>query len=277
MKKLISSPVNEYQERFNQICEDGGGQKHGPTRGKVQALLRDAGQALNQYAYCEIETALDNLPDKDPWHVCFAMGLCWGEMATMDSTFFEAAVGCIEGWNDADRKTARKFCTQKGADLVEGSLRSAFRIFDDVTRFPVGEIPDTLEGLNKAQRSWLRSVDKLQPTYIGPWNATALFMVALFARPDLAASMVTSGPILPPGGPIHRALNLLFQAGTTALPAQSLEDDNRFSALAAATADNGTMQDLLRGLSDCSMVDMHSGLYMIGTRDRRSATLFQGK
>ena len=276
MKKLIASPVNEYQQRFNAICEEGGGPKNGPTRGKVQALLKDAGQALNAYAYSEIAAALSQLPDANPWHVCFAMGLCWGEMATIDETFFEAAVGAIEQWNDEDRKTARRFCTQKGRDLIEGSLRSAYGLFRDVTRFPE-DLPQDLDALNKAQGRWFRSIEKLQPSWIGPWNSTALFMVALFARPNLAATMTTIGPILPPGGPIHRALNLLHDAGTTQLPAQSLEDDDRFSALAAATADNGTMQDLLRGMSGCSMIDMHSGLYMIGTRDRRSANLFQTK
>jgi hypothetical protein len=229
---------------------------------------------LNSNAYSEVASALNTGDECNPWHVFFALGLCWGEMARYSDRYLLAAVGAISSWNDADRGEATKHCTQKGHELLEGSLRSASVVFDQIGT-ALSTIPETLEEHNKLQGRWFRRLNALNPSYIGPWNATALFMVALFARPTLAKTMRTLGPILPSGGPISRALNLLYQVGVTNHGAQSLEDDVRFSALAGATADNGTMQELIVGMGDCSMVDMHSGLYMLGSRDPRSDSYFQ--
>ena len=42
--------VNETQRVFKDLCEKGGGPKGGPARGKVQQLLKESGQALNELA-----------------------------------------------------------------------------------------------------------------------------------------------------------------------------------------------------------------------------------
>ena len=271
---MISSPLNECQRQFNELCKKGGGRKGGPARTKVQQLVRDEGKLLNQSAYDEVSHALTVASASNPWHVLFAIGLCWGEMARYSDKYLLAAVAAIASWNDMDRAEATKHYTQKGHELLEGSLRSASVVFEKLGT-TLSAIPETIEEHNKLQGRWFTRLNALNPSYIGPWNATALFMVALFARPKLAQTMKTLGPVLPSGGPISRALNLLYQVGVTNHPAQALEDDVRLSALAGATADNGTMQELIVGMSDCSMVDMHSGLYMLGSRDPRSATYFQ--
>lgn len=270
---MISSPLNECQRQFNELCKKGGGRNGGPARTRVQQLLRDEGKLLNESAYGEVSHALAVANGSNPWHVFFALGLCWGEMARFSDSYLVAAVGAIASWNDTDRAEAVKHHTQKGHELLEGSLRSASIIFDQIGS-SMNAIPDSIEEHNKFQNRWFRRLNTINPSYIGPWNATAPFMVALFARPDLAKTMKTLGPVLPSNGPIARALNLLHQVGVTNHPAQSLEDDVRLSALGGTSADNGTMQELIVGLADCSMIDMHSGLYMLGTRDPRSATYF---
>jgi hypothetical protein len=271
---LISSPLNECQRQFNELCKKGGGRNGGPARTKVQQLLRDEGKLLNGHAYDEVASALDVAARYNPWYIFFALGLCWGEMARYSDRYLLAAVGAIESWNDQDRGEATKHYTQKGHDLLEGSLRSASVVFEQIGSALI-TVPDSVQGYDKLQEKWFRRLHLLTPPYVGPWNATALFMVALFAQPDLAKSMKTMRPILPSGGPISRALSLIHQVGVTNHPAQTLQDDYGLGGLAGATADNGTMQELIIGLSDCSMVDMHSGLYMLGSRDPKSDMYFQ--
>jgi hypothetical protein len=41
MKALISKPVNDTQQRFNELCVKGGGPSGGPARTKVLELLRE--------------------------------------------------------------------------------------------------------------------------------------------------------------------------------------------------------------------------------------------
>lgn len=273
MDKLISDPVNEMQEVFNELCIKGGGQKGGPARTRVQEIIRVYGQRLNRDAYDQMADALAWVPEADPWHVAFAMGLCWGTIAKHEKEFFRAAVGALAEWNDQDRRDASAFHLEKGWELLEGSLRGGFILFSN-TQLPI-PYPDTLEGMGKAQNRWLRSLDKLKPSYIGPWNALALFMTALFARPELAQTMRTARPLLPPGGPITAGLRLLHKAHVAAAPPNTTHDDEKFAALSAAVEDNALMESLLKGLNDCSMLDVHTGVYLLGTRDRRSRKWLQ--
>jgi hypothetical protein len=72
--------------------------------------------------------------------------------------------------------------------------------------------------------------------------------------------------MLPPGGPIFAALGLLHQAHVLAKPpAGSALDDESFEP-GALYENNATMEELIKGLSDWSMLDVHSGLYLLGTR-----------
>ena len=268
MQKLIANPVNELQEVFNDLCLKGGGQGGGPARTRVQELIRTFGQRLNADAYGQMADAQAWVPGANPWHVAFAMGLCWGTIAKYEATFFRAAVGALAHWNDEDRRTAVALHLEKGAELLEGSLRSGYRLFEATPGMIA--LPDTLEGLGRRQDRWIRSISELNPSYIGPWNSLALFMCALFAQPELAHTMRTPRPLLPPGGPITRGLSLLHQAKVVAAPPNTQDDDERAAAIGAAVEDNALMADLLRGLADCSMIDMHTGIYLLGTRDARS-------
>ena len=78
MKALISKPVNDTQQRFNELCVKGGGPSGGPARTKVLELLRESGQALNVFAFKETAAHFDTLSDANPWHVCYAIALAWG-------------------------------------------------------------------------------------------------------------------------------------------------------------------------------------------------------
>ena len=70
-------PKNEIQIRFNELCALGGGKRGGLSRTKVQELLRNGGQRLNANGYKETEEHLHSYTQFNPWHVCFAIGLCW--------------------------------------------------------------------------------------------------------------------------------------------------------------------------------------------------------
>jgi hypothetical protein len=272
MKALISNPLNETQRAFNELCEKGGGVRGGPARGKVLEVLCEGGQALNRIATQEVANQFAALPEVNPWHVCFAFGLSWGHLAKLDQAFTEAAVGVLADWNAADLKTACSFHWERGAEPIQQSLAGAHLLFEKVT-LPAA-LPTTLSQLSRALERWLSPV--LCPTnrtsYLGAWNATAMFMVALFAQPALAATHKNPPPILPPGGPIHAGFALLHRAGIlSAGPAGTGLDDASFEP-GVLYENNELFAELCRQRSDWSLIDVHSGVYMLGTRHPHSGT-----
>lgn len=258
-------PINDLQQRFRELSEAGGGPKGGPPRPAVQKLLRDGGQKLNDFAYEEIEVHLTKLSHHNPWHVCFAVGLSWGHLAKLDLTFTQAAANTLADWNATDLKTACSFHMERGPEPIHDSLSGGYQLFQKV-KLSAG-LPADLRSIARAQDRWLSPILSPQrPKYIGSWNATAMFMVALFAQPQLAATMRERIVMLPPGGPIFAALKLLHQAHVlTKPPAGSALDDESFEP-GALYENNATMEELLKGLPDWSMLDVHSGLYLLGTR-----------
>jgi hypothetical protein len=133
------------------------------------------------------------------------------------------------------------------------------------------KLSTSLAELEAVQNRWLGPiVGPKRPPYIGSWNATAMFMVALFAQPALAAAQILPKPILPPCGPIHEGLRLLHQAKMIPNgPDGSNLDDAGFEP-GVLFVNNQLMADLRDQLKDCSLIDIHSGIYMLGTRHPQS-------
>ncbi len=269
MKKLIGSPINDTQTRFNALCELGGGANGGPARGPVLALLKQSGQHLNQVAYREVAEITSDNAKANPWHVCFAIGLCWGHLAQFDSDFVRAAASFIAEPNDSDLKAAKSYRMERGPEPIEQSLRGAHMLFDKVS-FPEA-LPGDLQKIYKLQQRWFGPLSgKEKPPYIGDWNATAMFMVALFAQPALAATQQSIGPLLPPGGPIDRALAILKQAGIVKHPPSGSElDDGTFES-GRILESNALFEEIRKGMPDWSLIDVHSGLYMLGSKHQMS-------
>ena len=257
--------INATQAEFLKLCELGGGSEGGPARSKVQHLLCGSGKTLNKMAYAEIGQQMKELVDRNPWHVCFAIGMSWGRLAKLDLTFTEAAVNLIEKWNDEDLRVARTFHYERGPEPIEQTLRGGHMLFATVT-LPK-ELPNSIDGLARAQERWLGGiVSPDRPRYIGAWNATAMFMAALFAQPELAKSYRELKVMLPPGGPIFSALGMLHQAHVLQKgPDGSQLDDAGFEP-GVIYSNNAQFEELLKGVQDCSLIDIHSGLYMLGTR-----------
>jgi hypothetical protein len=93
-----------------------------------------------------------------------------------------------------------------------------------------------------------------------------MFMTALFAQPALARTLIEPPPILPPGGPTFKGLQLLHQAGILSqAPAGSELDDADFEP-GALYENNALLAEVRKARSDWSLLDVHSGLYMLGTR-----------
>jgi len=266
MRPLISNPSNSTQVEFNRLCELGGGVRGGPARTRVCELLRSSGQELNHFAYSETARHITAYADANPWHVCFAIGLSWGHLAKFEIEFTGVVVSLLRAWNDDDLRLARTYGLERGPEPIEQSLRGAHILFSRVT-LP-STLPDTLERLSRAQERWLTPIlnPSERPPYIGSWNATAMFMAALFAQPALARTLIEPRPILPPGGPTFRGLQLLHQAGILSrAPAGSELDDAAFEP-GALFENNALLAEVRKGRSDWSLLDVHSGLYTLGTR-----------
>lgn len=257
----IPDPKNEIQRRFNELFD----RANRPPKDDVLRLLRDGGQRLNQNGYRESAEHLAAFPDASPWHVCFAVGLAWGHLAKLDLALTRAAINLMKTWNSDDVAVARRFAMERGPDPIEQSLMGAHALFNKVV-LP-SSLPGTLDQLTAAQNRWLSPVlSKDRPRYIGSWNATAMFMIALFAQPALAATMRRPGPMLPPGGPIHAGLAILHRHRVLSkAPAGSDLDDQAFEP-GAIYENNALFEELCRGLPDWSLIDVHSGVYMLGTR-----------
>lgn len=272
MKAPIAKPVNDAQIEFNLLCEKGGGVKGGPARGKVLELLRSSGKKLNGLATREAHDHLAALPDANPWHVCFAIGLSWGHLAQIDTEFTAAVCRVLASWNAKDLAKAQSFHLERGAEPIRQSLTGAHVLFGKV-KLPIA-LPTTLDQLQRAQERWLSPIlNKAErPPYIGSWNATAMFMAALFAQPALAETHTSPPPMLPPGGPIFDGLVLLHKAGIISRgPAGSELDDESFEP-GAIYENNGLFAELCKQLADWSLIDVHSGVYMLGTRHPLSGT-----
>jgi hypothetical protein len=261
----IKNPLNALQHEFNKLCDLGGGTKGGPARTKVRDALKSYGKKLSAYAHTEITEHLTTFADRNPWHVCFAVGLSWGHLAKLDLAFTEAAVNLLEAWNDEDLKTAKKFHMERGPEPIEQSLRGGYSLFSTVT-LPE-KLPTNLQGYSQAQQRILgRVVAKDRPKYIGSWNATAMFMVGLFSNTALGNQLLNKEVLLPPGGPLFAGLSILYENHFLfRKPAGSALDDEAFET-GALYENNDLFAEAIKGGTDFNMLDAHSGIYLLGTR-----------
>lgn len=272
MGPLILNPVNGWQREFNSLCKLRGGVGGGPAPSNVKTLLNASGKRLNANGYEQIREHLTAFPNANPWHVCYALGIAWGHLAKPELEFTEAAIGALADLNDDDLRTAALYHRERGPDPIDQSLRGGYVLFQRV-KLP-DDLPGTLETLNTAQQRWLSPIlnPAIRPRYIGSWNATAMFMCALFAQPELAAKHLVAKPLLPPGGPISSGLQLLFKARVLLTAPEGTELDDQAFEPGSLYINNQRLVELLHGLDDWSLVDVHSGVYMLGTRDPHSST-----
>jgi hypothetical protein len=202
--------------------------------------------------------------------VCYALGIAWGHLARAELEFTAAAIGALEKLNDDDLKTAASFHQERGPEPIDKSLRGGYSLFQSV-QLP-DQLSSSLGSLDTAQQRWLSPIlnPNSRPPYIGSWNATPMLMCALFAQPALAATHMTAKPLLPPGGPIYAGLQLLFRAHVLLNePERSNLGDQTFEP-GALHINNQRLVELLHAVDDWSLVDVHSGVYMLGTRDPHS-------
>jgi hypothetical protein len=93
-----------------------------------------------------------------------------------------------------------------------------------------------------------------------------MFMTALFAQPKVAAQLLEPRVQLPPNGPVFGALQLLHRTHLLPNPPAGTALDDQAFEPGAIYENNESFAELRRGLADWSLIDVHSGLYMLGTR-----------
>lgn len=269
MKVVMPKPINKTQLEFASLCKMGGGQNGGPVVSKVLELLRSSGKKLNRSAYQTAAEHLEESAGANPWHVCFSIGLCWGHLAKAEVDFTQHVVRAIADHDDSEMVAASRYHFERGPDPIVNSIRGARALFEMVT-LP-NALPTSLSGLSHVQERWFGPIlGPKRPPYIGSWNATAMFMAALFAQPALAATQISPKPVLPPGGPVYMGLKILHQAGVSPkAPDGSGLDDAGFEP-GVLYLNNSIFAELREKLDDWSILDVHSGLYMLGTRSPQS-------
>lgn len=137
------------------------------------------------------------------------------------------------------------------------------------------KLPSTLAQYGRAQERWLSAIlGPDRPRYVGSWNATAMFMVALFSNPSLAAGFTQREVMLPPGGPIYNGLSILHRTHVTTRPPAGSELDDQAFEPGAIYENNGIFEEILVGCPDWNLLDVHSGIYMLGTRLAESDSWF---
>lgn len=267
----ISGAINDIQKEYNSLCDKGGGVGGGPNIQSVYDLIKHAGRKLNNLGHQEITRHLESFPGHNPWHICFAMGLCWGHLAKDELTYMEAALGALDNLNQVDLNTAKSHHYERGSEPVEKSLIGGHQMFADVL-LP-DTIPNDLNKLRRVQERWLSRIlikSKPKPSYIGSWNATAMFLVAIFSMPKLWDEFIDQIVLMPPNGPVYRALSYLKSGNVIKnKPAGSELDDSAFEP-GALYENNSIMAELITPTSGLNMIDVHSGLYMLGTKYRHS-------
>lgn len=265
----IARPVNDTQERFNELCDLGGGRGGGPVWTRLQQLLKESGRTLSIYMEDYVKQTLTELADYNPWHVCFAIGVSWGHLAKEDLVFTEAAARLLDIWNNDDLRIARRFHYERGPEPLVQSLWGGAILFRRV-RLPEAN-PTDLKVLQQAQQRWLSPIlSPDRPPYIGSWNSVAMFMAALFTSPQMWQRLVDQTVLLPPGGPIFNGLNILYKANILSGPPEGNSLDDEAFQPGALYVNQALMEELHRGHSDWSITDVHGGIYLLGTRFRAS-------
>ena len=257
--------INSIQRRYNELCDVGGGPGRGPHLRDVQSLIKAGSEKLNDLGQEEIGNALAAFPERDPWKICFAVGLCWGHLARYDLDFVDAATRCMDSLNDTDIRTAASFHLERGELPIRQSLQGAYAMFQK-TRLP-NALPDSVATFKQAQQRVLAIVliPGQRPKYIGAWNATALFLTAVFNRRSLWTELRGIDILLPPNGPVSVALDALYKARLVSRSPYSSDLDDAGWEPGVLTENNALMAELVGGPQDLNMVDVHSGLYMLGT------------
>lgn len=92
-----------------------------------------------------------------------------------------------------------------------------------------------------------------------------MFMAAIFSKRSLWQSLLDSTVLLPPGGPVYRALVLLHQDGVVIKKPEGSELDESFEPGALYVNQELMCKLLQLSPNQHSVVDIHSGLYLLGT------------
>jgi len=93
-----------------------------------------------------------------------------------------------------------------------------------------------------------------------------MFMVGLMSEPSLMAQLTSPIVMLPPGGPIFNALSILYEVRILSRPPAGSELDDEAFEPGAIYENNDLFAALLEGHAGWNLVDVHGGLYMLGTR-----------
>ena len=259
----ISNPGNnKWKQRYNELCGTSGK----PPRSHVVELLCEAGRWFNEDVLeTEVQATFEEFNSSNPWHLSFVVGVAWGQYAKKKTSFYEPALKWLSGRDENALSQAKTENKRSEADALGQCLRSGFRIFETMN-LP-DTIPTSLDELQQLQLKWIDRVPKLGLPQIGDWNFSALFMVMLFDESSRWKQLMDTTILLPLGGPVGNFLHTLV--------ADDVIDEGPWSKRAVEEKiDPGklflcqkVMEDLLGGREDRSLVDIHSGLYVMGAKD----------
>ncbi|WP_461658431.1 hypothetical protein [Methylorubrum aminovorans] len=95
-------------------------------------------------------------------------------------------------------------------------------------------------------------------------------MAALFVQPSLAATQTEQRPMLPPGGPIFKGLQMLHKAGLLKITPSGSEMDDQVFEPGSLYDNSQHLADICAGLPGWSLINVRSGVFVLGTRHPHS-------
>lgn len=256
---------NMLQTEFATLVDRSGDNREILVEG-LAPLLLDAGGDLNANGARQLQEYLTGIPFEDLHIGWFVAGIAWGRDAEDSREFVLSAVQAIKSSKPKDHKRAMRFALAGRHRRLENLLRAGRQIvLQERHPCPISAI----EELNEYQQRLFKALQLLPDVQgIGNWNLGAMFFCAALSDPQWRVEMNKARPRLPMSAPIFHSMEQLYSLRVLSRqPNYNPWRPKDSSYPEALYSNNALLEELCQKLGTSRILDIHSGLYLLGTRN----------